>query len=145
MRADSRVMLISVKPRYISMLLAGTKTVELRRTRPNTAPNTLVVLYASSPRRQIVGTARIRSIEQGSPSEIWRLHRDLCGVSRDEFDSYFHGATSAVALTLESVDVFDEAHPLTTLRERVAGFRPPQSFAYLSTLQLRALLGPQSP
>lgn len=140
MRPDSRAMFLSIRPRYAAMLIAGTKTVELRRTRPGIEPGSLVVLYASSPRRELVATARVTEIHTATPPEIWSRFASEVGIQRPDYDSYFDGAQHAVAIRLINVEPLSAPLPLSDLRSRIEAFRPPQSFRYLTSRQVAALL-----
>ncbi|KOG90187.1 hypothetical protein ADK38_10105 [Streptomyces varsoviensis] len=131
-----RAMLLSVHPRFATAILAGSKTVEVRRQRVAAPRGTTVVLYATSPTMALVGLARIAAVSVGSPREVWRAHRSRTGISRGEFDAYMSGATQASGLTLEAPQPFDEPVPLSALR--AAGtFHPPQSYRYLQGEALR--------
>ena len=68
---DERALFISVKPKYANAILEGTKTVELRRTRPNLPDGSLVILYSSTPTRAVVGWAHLTGVREGTPIEIW--------------------------------------------------------------------------
>ncbi len=131
MPADRRALLLSVRPRYADLLLDGSKSVELRRVRPSVKPGALVLIYASSPARALVGSGRVHAIEAGGPAEIWCRHGSRTGVTPDEYDVYFEGATAAVAISLTGVQPLSRPTPLAELRART-GFRPPQSFRYLA-------------
>ena len=131
-------MLLSVHPRFATAILAGSKTVEVRRQRVAAPPGTPVVLYATAPTMALVGTARIAAVQVGSPGEVWSAHHSRTGISRHEFDEYMSGATQASGLTLEEPVSFEEPVRLSTLR--AAGtFYPPQSYRYLSGEALRHL------
>jgi len=130
---DERALLVSVKPVYVEMLLDGTKTVELRRVRPHVGSGCMVLIYASSPRMEMVGTARVESIEVGAVNAIWSRHASAMGIDRDTYSAYFDGAHRAVAITFRDVRRLRAGVPLAELRRRIAGFRPPQSFRYLGT------------
>jgi hypothetical protein len=67
--------------------------------------------------------------------DIWRSHGPRTGISRDEFDDYFGGATAAVAITLRELCRLARPLPLRELRNGREWFRPPQSFRYLSAGQ----------
>src|SRR5690348_16037028 len=71
---DDRALFISVKPRYANAILEGTKTVELRRTRPNLPDGSLVILYSSTPTRAVVGWAQLTAVRVGTPLEIWNKY-----------------------------------------------------------------------
>jgi predicted transcriptional regulator len=122
------------------MLLDGRKTVELRRVRPRAENGSVVLLYASSPDRTLVGRAEVAEIQVDSLDRIWVQHGKSTGLSREEYDGYFSGVEQAVAISLRSICKLAQPRPLDELRRRVAGFRPPQSYRYLDPLQVAALI-----
>jgi predicted transcriptional regulator len=140
MSTDLTALFVSVKPRFAEMILAGRKTVELRRVRPAVAPGALVILYASSPAKEVVGTGRVVAIEVSSPSALWESHGSLSGLSRREFRGYFAGVGEAVAISLADVRRLPEPVPLAELQRRWRGFRPPQSFRYLDAVQAASVV-----
>jgi predicted transcriptional regulator len=123
-------LLISLKPKYAHGILTGAKTVELRRRAPHTEPGALVCLYSTSPERALVGTARVRAIQTGTPAEIWNSFADQCMLGRQTFDDYFQDADQAVAIVLDRPLQLSEPLPLHEMRERF-GVSPPQSWRYL--------------
>jgi predicted transcriptional regulator len=129
---DDRALLVSVKPIYADLLLAGTKTVELRRSRPNVTPGCEVLLYASSPAMELVGRGRVRGVEALDLETLWARHGAAAAVSRDVFDAYFDGLERGVAISLGDVQRLGRRIPLAELRRRHTGFCPPQSFRYLA-------------
>ncbi|NIY68316.1 ASCH domain-containing protein [Streptomyces malaysiensis] len=133
-----RAMLLSVHPRFATAILAGSKTVEVRRQRVAAPPGTSVLLYATAPTMALVGMARIAAVHVASPREIWADHGARTGITRREYDTYMSGATQASGITLEGPVVFDEPVPLKALR---AGgiFHPPQSYRYLTSEDLRQM------
>ena len=131
-------MLLSVHPRFATAILAGSKTVEVRRQRVAAPPGTRVLLYATAPTM-----ARIAAVHVASPKEVWLAHRSQTGITRREYDAYMNGATQASGLTLEDPVSFDE--PVTLGALRAAGtFHPPQSYRYMKGDDLRqvAVAGP---
>jgi predicted transcriptional regulator len=141
MSSSQPVLFVSVKPRFAEKILAGEKSVELRRVRPSVAaPGTLVVFYASSPTCEVVGTGRVEAIEVDTPTAIWNRHHDAVGLPRSEYRSYFKGARDAVGIILAEVEALPKSVPLADLRERLAGFEPPQSFRYIDAEQTAAVI-----
>ncbi|MEV7856452.1 ASCH domain-containing protein [Streptomyces sp. NPDC088183] len=135
MSDPERAMLLSVHPRFANAILAGSKTVEVRRQRVAAPPGTPVLLYATAPTMALVGMARISSIHVASPQEVWSAHRAQTGITRREYDVYMDGAVQASGLTLENPMSFEDPVPLSALR--AAGtFHPPQSYRYLSSADL---------
>jgi predicted transcriptional regulator len=139
MSTDQPVLFVSIKPRFAEKILAGEKSVELRRVRPLVAaPGTLVVFYASSPTCEVVGTGRIEAID--SPNAIWERHRSELGLPRSEYRSYLAGVRQAVGILLEDVRPLTCRVPLAALRQRLGGFEPPQSFRYIDANQAEAVI-----
>jgi predicted transcriptional regulator len=131
---------VSLKPRFAEMILRGEKTVELRRVRPSLEAGSLVIFYASSPKKQVVGTSRIAKIETASPTSVWASHGEASGLTRAEYREYFAGVHIAVAISLTDVQRLPKAIPLDSLRQRWAGFRPPQSFRYIDAAKAAVVL-----
>jgi predicted transcriptional regulator len=126
-----RALLLSLRPRFATAILDGSKTVELRRTRIAALPGTLLVLYASSPIMAVVGTAILLDRHTASPSTIWRTHRVALGLERGEFFEYLAGADQATAITIGNPQALPDPFTLAWLRDH-AGFQPPQSYRYIA-------------
>ncbi len=132
---DRRVALISVHPEYADKLLSGEKKVELRRSRMS-ASVTHLVLYATCPRKAVVGWVEVSGIEEASPSRIWESHKQHAGLSRASFRRYFKGASIATAISVRA--------PHQLVEERLLGdvlpdSVPPQSWRYLPRSSVRTL------
>jgi predicted transcriptional regulator len=127
----ARTLLLSLRPRFATAILAGAKTVELRRRPINAQPGTPILLYASSPTMAIVGTARLRTTQTHTPDTAWKKHHTHLGLTRDEFDAYLDGSPRAHLLLLHQVCVLNQPLHLHQLRQ-VGQFQPPQSFRYVT-------------
>ncbi len=123
---------ISVKEEYLTMILNGDKTIELRRKAINVAPGSRVWLYAKSPVAHISACATVQRVVMGTPRVVWNRYRSDVGITRGEFDAYFEGSTTACALLLGDVRCVVPALKLSDLRSRLKGFHPPQFFKRLS-------------
>ena len=128
-----RMIVLSLRPRFAEAILAGDKTVELRRTEPKIETPILALLYAASPVRSLIGTCIITSVWSANLGDIWRKHRQEVGLPYREFQQYFKGVDKGTALALIQPQKFSRWIPLQDLRARREGFRPPQSFAYVDT------------
>ncbi|MET8800002.1 hypothetical protein ABZV91_26855 [Nocardia sp. NPDC004568] len=126
-----RPLLLSLRPRFAQAILAGTKTVELRRTRVAAPPGTLLILYASSPVMAILGVATLADRETASPDTIWHRYHASLGLSRAEFFEYFAGAEHATAISVLTPRTLPEPLTLSRLRAHTA-FQPPQSYRYIT-------------
>lgn len=126
---------LSVKPRFAHDMLAGTKTVELRRTRPQRIDaGGLIVLYASSPVKAVLGTVQVERIVTASPDALWKLVEHAAGLTREEFDLYFNGADEAVGIFIRSPSSAADPYELDEIRAVWPSFHPPQAFRYLRTM-----------
>lgn len=137
---QDRMIVLSLKPRFAEAILAGTKTVELRRTTPKIEVPTRALLYASTPVRALLGTCIITSVTSARLTDLWREYGSRADLSYHEFKSYFDGVEVGTALTLDEQRPLSRRMPLQELRARPGGFRPPQSFSYLDTKTADRLL-----
>ena len=128
---SKHALLLSIRPKYANMIFAGTKTVELRRVRPTIQAGDLVLVYVSSPTKEMQGAFKVGKTVSGAPSTIWRKFGKQTGVTRQEFDTYFSGKDQAHALLIEDAWKLHEPVRLACLRKEKRGFRPPQSFHYI--------------
>jgi predicted transcriptional regulator len=132
------MLLLSIHPKYVDAIMAGEKTVELRRRKPSIESG-LALIYATSPRKELVASFEISSVRRTPLVLLWQAVRDSAGVSRREFYSYFAGQNTGVAIQIRKVMAFHEPIPLDDLREMWRGFQPPQGFCYLTGEQTAKL------
>ncbi len=130
---QDRMIVLSLKPRFAEAILAGTKTVELRRTRPKIKVPTRALLYASTPVRALLGTCIVTSVNSAPLSDLWREFGSRVNLRYPEFMSCFEGAEVGTALTLAQQQPLTRRVPLQDLRADPIGFRPPQSFSYVDS------------
>ena len=126
-----RMIVLSLKPRFAQAILAGVKTVELRRTVPKIVIPTRALLYASSPVRALLGTCVITSVRSADLAALWHEYGSRSELSFHEFQQYFEGLAKGTALTLSEPQALSRPIPLQDLRAKPKGFRPPQSYAYV--------------
>lgn len=139
MTDHERAMLLSVRPRYAESILAGTKRAEIRRQRPDVGPETPVIIYATKPLGAVIGAARIDRVCEGTPADLWDQYHQDVGVSREEFDEYLSGVSTAYLLLLSGACRLSTPLTLDHMRES-ADFRPPRSYRYVNHSGLRALV-----
>ncbi len=121
------VALLSIKPIYANAILDGRKTVEFRK-RPFKRPVSHVVIYATTPIQRVVGWFQTKHFEQMSPSALWNRFASVGGISKEQFDVYYNGSESGVAIHVEKPRRL--ANPVPLKRTKVAA--APQSYTYLS-------------
>lgn len=137
------MLLLSIHPSYVDAILRGEKKVELRRRRPRIECGQALI-YATSPRMELAGSFRVGSVVRAPLCMLWQSVRDIAGVSKAEFDSYFDGLDCGVAIHIQSPVRFRDAVPLDSLRAAWPGFQPPQGFRYVEPTVVAKLVTPRS-
>ncbi len=123
--------IISIRPEHVRNIMAGRKTVELRRRFPESlAAGGLMLIYASSPEQALVGAARIENVRRMTPAGLWRSFREQVCVPREYFNAYFAGADEGFGVVLGWAVRFEVPIPVSELKERFS-FSPPQSYRYV--------------
>ena len=120
--ADRSPFVFSIRPRFVALLLAGTKTVEFRTRRPSVAAGDTILIYETAPRSLVVASAIVGGVIVGEPAEVWRATGGRGGIDRETFDSYFAERRTAVAVELAVT-------PLVTPLALPAGQHAPQAWA----------------
>lgn len=124
--------LMSVRPKYANAILAGRKTIELRRQFSRHHVGATVFIYSSSPEQRIVGTARIGGVREIDVAEVRETLMDLVQCTRQELKDYADNRGKLFAIELS--DVAPLAVPLDRklLEQEFGGpLRPPVSYQRL--------------
>lgn len=132
-QAGWRVVLLSIRAPYAESLFAGRKTVELRRLRPNLRQGDLVIVYVPSPVCAVWGGFVVRGVLSAPVEEMWRAVAASAGVHRSAYESYFCGRQVAHAIEVDKLFRWDAPVTLHRLHQILPGYRPPQSYHYLSS------------
>ena len=134
---------LSIHPRWVDAIVDGRKTVELRRRAPNVDPGALAVLYATTPRCSVVGSALVRRVVSLPLDQLWDQYGRQAAVTRSEFGEYFRGAGAGSAIELEAVRTLPTPVGLHALRDR--GVHPAQGWRYLPRECVEELLKSPAP
>ena len=124
--------LISIRSEYVAKILAGQKTVELRKRSLKVAPGTRVWIYSKGPRGAVKACAVISKIVTDEPRCLWRKFKSKAGVSRREFSAYFGTIDVGCALLLKDVVGLKNQISLNKMRETARSFQPPQFYTKLN-------------
>src|SRR5947209_8592718 len=95
--------LLSVKPRFAEAILAGKKKFEFRRALFRRQGIRIVILYASSPTRKVVGEFKIEEVLTLQLDALWGATHEGGAIERSYFDQYFRGRTTGHALKVKAV------------------------------------------
>jgi predicted transcriptional regulator len=124
-----RVVLLSIKPKYADLILAGTKTVELRRSWPSNDVGVMVI-YSSAPVQRLTGIALIKEVQECDPDTLWEIARAHGGgVTQDELNEYLGTKKLVYGVMLGRVI---PAEVRVDPKDLFPSFTPPQGFLYLS-------------
>jgi predicted transcriptional regulator len=134
------VVLLSLRPKFARLILSGQKRAEIRRSSSRIEPGSIALVYASSPQSCLVGAARVESVFRRAPSTTWRRWGCDTGLSKSEFDDYVDGQAQVTTILLGDVVTFSASVSLGALRARWQPFTAPQSYRYVGTSELDAIL-----
>ena len=122
-----RKLLLSIKPKYVDAILAGTKRVEYR-TRIRKDPEvTTALIYRSGDLKKIVAEFTIGGIIEGSPEQVWEQTKDFGGIEEKDYFRYFATRDIAYAYQICNLVIYPEPIPLAALGIEKA----PMSFMYI--------------
>lgn len=125
--------ILSIKPRYGALIMAGTKKCELRRKiwqQSNVVER--VYIYLSDPVRLVVGYFKPRVIawNQCPNYDLWRIVENDCGITFPEYYAYILGSESKYAIYIDDLVLFDRPRGITEFGIK----KPPQNFCYYKHL-----------
>ena len=124
-----KVALFSIKPCYAWAILDGSKRYEYRKTKMNSAVNTIYI-YATAPIQRVVGCVQLKRCISASPDIVWTATRQYAGLDRRTFDCYFSNANQAYAYELSCPIRYSQPRLLSDY----GLIRPPQSFCYVEEI-----------
>lgn len=136
--SEAGAALISIKPKYAEAILAGRKTVELRRRVPFLVPGTRLYIYSTLPVGAVVGAVTLVDVVRSTPEAIWDEYSAQAEIGKDDYDAYFSGTDEAVGLVLANIQ---RVAPVTiaALRMLRPRFHPPQVLVRLTQDEARAI------
>lgn len=125
------VLVISIKPEYMKLILAGKKSIELRKCKPSLPKDDIIVaLYCTSPVKAVVGFCLLDELIEDSPSSLWSRFSEFVGIDKTAYQAYYSENSKAVGLRLNSIYELENQLSLDKIREEVPGFTPPQTYKY---------------
>lgn len=128
---DRQAVLLAIRPKYATSILAGSKSVEFRR-QCFSSDVAHIVLYATSPVKAIVGITQVDTIITDSIPKLWKQFNGNSGVSHTEFIEYYKDSSLGHAICLIHPIRLRKPLSLKTISNKL---NAPQSFRYLSEKQ----------
>ena len=102
------VLLLSIRPEY-----------ELRRVRPRLEKDDLVIVYASSPTKALLGLFEVERVIEKLVINLWHDVEKQAGINLKEFFNYYEGKSVGFGICLKNIQEWSD-------------FRPPQGYRYLT-------------
>ncbi|MBL7994695.1 ASCH domain-containing protein [bacterium] len=128
----ANAILMSIKPEYADQIISGKKSVELRRKFSKKWIGSTVTLYASAPRKALVGEAKIKNVISDNPNRIWEDFGVDIGCTKKEFDEYTLLTNEVYAIVLGDVKPYQTNMPVTQMSHLInTDLVPPQSYCTL--------------
>ncbi len=125
---NQQVALLSIHPQYANAIVNGKKKVEFRKIKFSKDIKS-VVIYATSPLKQILGYFEISYIEEATPRYLWIKHKDVGHIDYEDFNKYYSSPKYGIAIVIKNVWVLKKPVKLNDLDLRLSA---PQSFSYVS-------------
>jgi len=119
--------LLSIKPEYAFKIFEGEKKFEFRKIIFKNPNIKTVVVYASSPVKQVIGEFEIDDIFSLAPDMLWEMTKEHSGISEEFFLEYFANREVAHAIKIKKTRRYRK--PLNLKEDFNAA--PPQSYRYL--------------
>ena len=130
---DPAPVIFSIRQPFADAILAGAKTLEIRKTALTHLAGRDAYIYACQPVKRVVGGFRIGCVDSvpsvGAENHslnverMWETWGAGAAMSRDAFFDYWRGWTRS-ACALEVTEPWTASHPLTIRR-------PPQTWRYV--------------
>lgn len=129
-----RAVLLSIKPKYADLIIAGSKTVELRRSWPSNDVGVMII-YSSAPVQRLTGIALVKEIKECDFDTLWGISQTHGGgVTHEELKEYIGKKKQSYGVMLGRVI---PAEILIDPKQLFPNFTPPQGFMYLSPLDYK--------
>ena len=134
------ILFLPVKPKWAGVIMSGDKTLELRKRLPLKGYGKRCIIYASSPRCEVIGACtavagkRFRNdVTIGNLAQACVTVREFDAYFDDDFWNRFEDPDDKRWYGIELADPtqFHRAIPLESLRN-VWGIEPPQQWRYIS-------------
>jgi len=129
---DNRI-LLSIKAEHAKKVLSGKKSVEIRRRFSRKWVGQKVCLYATKPKRSLVGEALISKVVVDKPEIVWEKFNKQIGCAKEDYDSYTNKADKIYAIVLKQATSYKRIFTIDEMNGMMkTGLRPPQSYCILN-------------
>lgn len=117
---------LSIKHIYAERIVAGIKTIELRKRPIGMELGDLILLYETTPDSVIRGGFVAGETVCLPVSEMWKRYSSAMGVEKEFYDSYFSNCKVAYGTIVHQSFCFPDL-PVGEIQKLCPGFVPPQA------------------
>ena len=118
--------ILSINPEHVENIFNGSKKYEYRKIKCKQNVDKIII-YSTYPIMKVVGEAKVESILEDAPENIWKRTSKESGINFKFFEQYYKGKQKAVAYKLADVVQYSQPVDLNDYGLRAA----PQSFVYV--------------
>ena len=118
--------IISIHKQYCNALFSGKKRFEFRKTIPS-RPVSHLFVYEAKGSGKIIGELTVKETLVGTPEEIWLQTKDLAGIDKESFFSYYDQKQMAVAYVIDKYIRYEKYKSLSDFGVS----RPPQNYIWV--------------
>lgn len=120
--------ILSIKKKYSDQIINGTKKVEFRRKPiPEDIKSIIINSTGISTGPIISGIFDIGGIVKDTPENLWEKFKDVGGIDKNSYDSYFSGHSTGYAILVDNVKEIG----IESLCMFGGYFKSPQFYKYL--------------
>ncbi len=117
---------LSIKRIYAERIIAGVKTMELRKRPIGMDLGNLILLYETAPDSIIKGGFIADKTISLPVAEMWQKHNSVMGVEKEFYDNYFDSCEFAYGTLIYQSFTFSEL-TIDQIYHLCSGFTPPQA------------------
>jgi len=136
---ETKVILLSIRPKYAEKIFNGTKRVELRRVMPNLKEGDTIFVYVSSPVKELRGHFEVEKVVKKPIDKLWLQVKQDIGITEEEFYEYYTGVEYGFGIYLRAPASIRSPISLDRLRKLWKNFHPPQNYRYISKLEFEIM------
>lgn len=128
---DDPIVFLSISPEWAHQILDGEKRYEYRRQPPQLDPPFRMILYATSPSKEIVGAAWVTGTVEGPIEHLIENTVGLTHHEPEKIHDYFDGKVTGTALSIMGYREYEDPISLQEIRDVESDFSVPQNFFYV--------------
>ncbi len=141
-----RYVFMSFKPLYARKIIDGVKDCEIRTYFGEIGSGDIVVVYASTPVKAVLGEFIVEDVAVGKFESVIEYLRMCCRMFDEDNwrfvnEHYVSSKRKLIVIKISSVERYRNPVTLETLKRLVPGFRPPISYTYIDPELYAAIRG----